>query len=70
MCSLINQYLAVLAKKFPTTKFLKSVSNTCIPNWPDKNLPTLFIYHNGTMTKQIIGPIELRGMKLSEAGTF
>ncbi|KAF7991182.1 hypothetical protein HCN44_002744 [Aphidius gifuensis] len=67
LCALINQHLAVLAKKFPTTKFLKSVSNTCIPNWPDKNLPTLFIYHNGTMTKQIIGPIELRGMKLTEA---
>lgn len=67
LCTLINQYLASLAKKFPTTKFLKSISTTCIPNWPDNNLPTLFIYHNGNMVKQIIGPLELRGMKLSEA---
>ncbi|XP_043272418.1 viral IAP-associated factor homolog [Venturia canescens] len=66
LCSLINQYLASLARKYPATKFLKSVSNTCIPNWPDKNLPTLFIYHEGAMKKQIIGPIELRGMKLTE----
>ncbi|KAK0181860.1 hypothetical protein PV327_000047 [Microctonus hyperodae] len=66
LCTLINQYLSSLARKFPTTKFLKSFSTTCIPNWPDKNLPTLFIYHNGNMVKQIIGPIELRGMKLTE----
>lgn len=67
LCTLINQYLASLARKFPATKFLKSISTTCIPNWPDKNLPTLFIYHNGSMVKQIIGAIELRGMKLTEA---
>ncbi|XP_076239295.1 viral IAP-associated factor [Calliopsis andreniformis] len=67
LCALINQYLVSLAKKFPTTKFLKSISTTCIPNWPDSNLPTIFIYHNGNMVKQIIGPVELRGMKLTEA---
>ncbi|XP_051156151.1 viral IAP-associated factor homolog [Leptopilina boulardi] len=66
LCTLINQHLASLARKFPTTKFLKSISTTCIPNWPDSNLPTIFIYANGEMKKQIIGPIELRGMKLTE----
>ena len=67
LCTLINQYLSNLARKFPTTKFLKSISTTCIPNWPDSNLPTIFIYHNGNMVTQLIGPIELRGMKLTEA---
>lgn len=67
LCTLINQYLASLARKFPTTKFLKSISTTCIPNWPDSNLPTIFIYQNGNMVKQIIGPLEFRGMTLSEA---
>lgn len=70
LCTLINQHLINLAKKFPATKFLKSISTTCIPNWPDSNLPTIFIYHNGNMVKQIIGPIELRGMKLTEAGNY
>ncbi|KAG8037129.1 hypothetical protein G9C98_004451 [Cotesia typhae] len=46
--------------------YKSGISTTCIPNWPDKNLPTIFIYHNGEMAKQIIGPIELRGMKLTE----
>ncbi|XP_066581783.1 viral IAP-associated factor homolog [Prorops nasuta] len=65
LCSLINNHLEELARKFPCTKFLKSISTTCIPNWPDSNLPTIFVYYNGQMIKQIIGPIELRGMKLS-----
>lgn len=68
LCTLVNQHLASLARKFPATKFLKSISITCIPNWPDSNLPTIFIYHDGNMVKQIIGPLEFRGMKLSEAG--
>ncbi|XP_076174270.1 viral IAP-associated factor [Ptiloglossa arizonensis] len=67
LCTLVNQHLANLARKFPATKFLKSISTTCIPNWPDNNLPTIFIYDNGNMVHQIIGPIELRGMKLTEA---
>ncbi|KAL0127353.1 hypothetical protein PUN28_005570 [Cardiocondyla obscurior] len=67
LCALVNQHLANLARKFPATKFLKSISTTCIPNWPDTNLPTIFIYRDGNMAKQIIGPLEFRGMKLSEA---
>ena len=50
------------------TKFLKSISTTCIPNYPDKNLPTVFIYHNGDMKKQHIGPIEFDGMNCSVEG--
>lgn len=67
LCTMINQYLSNLARKYPVTKFLKSISTTCVPNWPDSNLPTLFIYHDGHMVKQIIGPVVLRGMKLTEA---
>ena len=44
LCALINEYLNRLAPKFPTTKFLKAISTTCIPNYPDKNLPTIFVY--------------------------
>ncbi|XP_014208815.1 viral IAP-associated factor homolog [Copidosoma floridanum] len=66
LCTLVNQHLSSLAKKFPMTKFLKSISNTCIPNYPDANLPTIFIYKDGSMEKQLVGPIELRGMKLTE----
>ncbi|XP_043491271.1 viral IAP-associated factor homolog [Polistes fuscatus] len=66
LCSLVNQHLASLASKFPATKFLKSISTTCIPDWPDRNLPTIFVYYQGSMVKKFIGPIELGGMKLTE----
>ncbi|TRZ02335.1 hypothetical protein DNTS_018994 [Danionella cerebrum] len=79
LCTLINQHLCLLARKFPQTKFLKSISTTCIPNYPDRNLPTLFIYHEGEMRGQFIGPLVFGGMnltcdelewRLSETGAF
>ena len=55
-----------LAPKFPCTKFIKAISTTCIPNYPDKNLPTIFVYYEGNMKGQLIGPEQFRGMKLTE----
>lgn len=54
-CSLINQMLPLLASRFRTTKFLKSISTLCIANFPDENLPGLLIYRNGKCLKQIFG---------------
>jgi hypothetical protein len=68
MCSLLNQYIAQLARKFPKTKFIKSISTVCIPNYPDKNVPTIFIYYEGDMKKQYIGADSLSGMNLSQDG--
>ncbi|XP_075221954.1 viral IAP-associated factor [Lycorma delicatula] len=65
LCALINQHISQLAQKFPATKFLKSISTTCIPNYPDKNLPTLFVYYEGDMKSQFVGPLELRGPNLT-----
>uniref|UniRef100_A0A4W5NDA9 Phosducin-like protein 3 n=1 Tax=Hucho hucho TaxID=62062 RepID=A0A4W5NDA9_9TELE len=64
LCTLINQHLSELARKFPQTKFLKSISTTCIPNYPDRNLPTIFVYHEGEMKAQYIGPLVFGGMNL------
>uniref|UniRef100_A0A8C5DN99 Phosducin-like protein 3 n=1 Tax=Gouania willdenowi TaxID=441366 RepID=A0A8C5DN99_GOUWI len=64
LCSLINQHLTTLARKFPQTKFLKSISTTCIPNYPDHNLPTIFVYFEGEMKAQFIGPLVFGGMNL------
>jgi len=65
---LINQHLSQLARKFPATKFLQSISTTCIPNYPDRNLPTLFIYYEGDMKAQIVGAIQFGGMNLTLDG--
>merc|ERR1719499_2237489 len=39
LCALVNEYMNRLAPRFPTTKFIRAISTTCIPNYPDKNLP-------------------------------
>ena len=68
LCKLVNKHITDLARKFPETKFLKSVSSVCIPNYPDKNLPTVFVYFEGEMKKQYIGPMEFGGMNLTLEG--
>ena len=65
LCALIHHHMQQLAVRFPQTKFLRSIATTCIPNFPEKNLPTIFVYHEGQMKKQFIGPLELRGEKLT-----
>lgn len=66
LCTLLNQHITNLARKFPDTKFLRSVSSVCIPNYPDKNLPTIFMYYEGDMKKQWVGPMEFGGMNLTQ----
>lgn len=65
LCALINQYLTNLAIRYPTVKFLRSISTTCIPNYPDHNLPTIFVYHEGEMKAQLAGPHNFRGMNMT-----
>ncbi|XP_060553545.1 phosducin-like protein 3 [Ruditapes philippinarum] len=66
LCKLVNQHISNLAQKFPSTKFLRSVSSVCIPNYPDKNLPTIFVYHENVMKKQFVGPLAFGGMNLKQ----
>ncbi|XP_067932403.1 phosducin-like protein 3 [Watersipora subatra] len=61
-CKLINQHVTELAAKFPTSKFVKGRASVCIPNYPDKNLPTIFVYKDGDLKKQWIGSDQLHGM--------
>uniref|UniRef100_D3TQL3 Viral IAP-associated factor n=1 Tax=Glossina morsitans morsitans TaxID=37546 RepID=D3TQL3_GLOMM len=65
LCALIHHHMQQLAARFPQTKFLRSIATTCIPNFPEKNLPSIFVYHEGQLKKQLIGPTELRGEKLT-----
>ncbi|CAH2223171.1 phosducin 3 [Pelobates cultripes] len=66
ICTLINQHLSVLARKFKDVKFLKAISTTCIPNYPDENLPTIFVYLDGNIQTQFIGPLMFGGMNLTK----
>lgn len=54
-CELLLQCLEELAKKYPATKFVKIISTDCIPNYPDRNLPTVLVYNNGAVKANYVG---------------
>ncbi|NXW58816.1 PDCL2 protein, partial [Eurystomus gularis] len=64
VCLLVNEYLSLLAKKFPEVKFLKAVVNSCIQNYCDRCLPTILVYKTGEIKGRFIGVAECKGMYL------
>ncbi len=54
-CQLLGSCLAELARSYPETKFVRIVSTDCIPSYPDRNLPTLLLYHNGACKQHLVG---------------
>jgi hypothetical protein len=43
-----------LASKFPSVKFVTIPSTAAIANWPNGNLPTVFVYRHGKLQKEFI----------------
>ncbi|XP_027359131.1 phosducin-like protein 3 [Abrus precatorius] len=54
-CALMMQSIEELAVRYPATKFVKIISTDCIPNYPDRNLPTLLVYNNGAVKGNYVG---------------
>ena len=67
-CKVIHERLRQLARKHRASKFLKIVSTDCIRGYPDKNLPSILVYHSGALKKQFIGTVELGGANPTEDG--
>lgn len=67
-CLLVNQHLSLLARKFPETKFVKAIVNSCIQHYHDNCLPTIFVYKNGQIEGKFIGIIECGGINLKLEG--
>ncbi|XP_058882773.1 phosducin-like protein 2 [Acipenser ruthenus] len=66
MCTLLNHLLSLLSQKFPETKFLKAIANSCIPNYPDRHLPTIFVYKNAQIHGNFIGEAQCGGKNLKK----
>jgi hypothetical protein len=60
---LLNRYLAEIAKKHPTRKFIKIVANKCIENFMDVDCPGLLLYKNGELVDKIIPAGDIFGGK-------
>jgi hypothetical protein len=61
-CLLMSETLAVLAEHFRGTTFVQGVSTDVIPNYPDANLPTLLVYHEGKLVKNFVGVLQFAGL--------
>lgn len=51
----LRQILNLLSPLHPLTRFLCIQGDQCIPNYPDKNIPTLLMYRNGDCLGQVVG---------------
>jgi len=64
-CQLLGECLTDLAHKYPSTRFVKIISTSCIPNYPDQNLPTLLLYHQRACVKHLIGLSQFGGQRVT-----
>lgn len=64
-CQVMDEHLRKLAPKFKYVKFLRIKSDQAIENWPEKNLPSLFIYTNGALKTQLMTLNALGGKSCS-----
>ncbi len=69
-CELMGSALEVLAGKFREVKFLKIRSTQAIENWPDRNLPSLFVYRSGELSDQVLTLNELGGNSMTADGIY
>ena len=54
-CEQLESCLNDLAADFPLTKFVKILSEECIPGYPRHNLPTLLVYSQRSCKKNLVG---------------
>ncbi|XP_052140597.1 uncharacterized protein LOC127760387 [Oryza glaberrima] len=54
-CGLLQTCLEELATRYPATKFVKIISTDCIPNYPDRNVPTILVYNNSAVKGTYVG---------------
>nr|XP_015200898.1 PREDICTED: phosducin-like protein 2 isoform X1 [Lepisosteus oculatus] len=66
VCTRLNHHLGRLAQRFPETKFLRIMADSCIPNYPDRHLPTVFLYRTGRIHASLIGEAQCGGRNMLE----
>lgn len=64
-CQILSDCLKTLAQSYTHQKFVRIVSTDCIPNYPDANLPTCLVYHEGKCVKTLAGLALFGGKRAS-----
>jgi hypothetical protein len=58
-----------LATRFGDVKFCQMRADLCIEGYPDKNTPTVLVYKDGDIKRQIVTLRELGGVRTNTQGT-
>ena len=58
---LLTELWRELARKFGDVKFCEMRADMCINGYPEKNTPTILVYRDGDIKKQIVTLKELAG---------
>jgi hypothetical protein len=67
-CRIVEEIFTKLSAKFRDVKFVKIRSTQAIENWPDKNLPAIFVYHDGVLNSQLITLTSIGGKSATADG--
>ena len=65
---LLTELWRNLARKFGDVKFCEIKADMCIEGYPERNTPTILVYKDGDITKQIVTLKDLGGEKTSMEG--
>ena len=69
-CQVLDEAMQVVAAKFKYLKFVRIKSTHAIENWPERNLPTLFIYEEGNLRTQLVTLRSIGGKSAKPAGVI
>jgi hypothetical protein len=67
---LLTELWREAAHKFEDIKFCEMRGDLCIEGYPEKNCPTILVYHNGDILRQIITLRQFHGQQTSIEGQF
>ena len=65
----LEEVLQRLCVKHKSTKFMKIKADQCIEGYPDRNVPTVLLYHKGENQRQIMGAGVYGGKRNGEGFT-
>lgn len=67
---LVTELWRELAPKFGDIKFCEIRADLCVEGYPERNTPTILVYKDGDIKKQLITLKELNGPRTSLNGTL
>ena len=66
---LLSEVWREMALKFGDIKFCEIRADMCIEGYPERNTPTILVYRNGDIKKQVVTLQELNGEQTTIKGT-